>query len=243
MIRSRRGGAALAVAAVAAAVWWWAPGILREFDAFRVTDVRVEGTRFMERSEAIRAAGIGTDASVWDDTGAWERKLARNVLVESARVRRQLPGTLVIEVRERKPIAFLAMPTLEPVDRWGHVLPIDPARHRLDLPVLRLNGDPERPDAAFSLQLRRMLAELVALNEIDSELVLRMSELAVDERGDLVVRLYSPDVDIRYRAPIRAARLAEGLHSLSDALTRMDRVSMVDLRFDGQVVVRGPESL
>ena len=217
------------------------PTALRKLDSFEVREVRLEGARFLDRSEAIRTAGIGAGANVWDDASEWERRLTRHVLVERARVKRELPATLVLEVEEAAPVALLPMPTLEPVDRHGRILPIDPASHRLDLPILHASPDARRADFASSTELKLLLDEVVRLGEFDPELVRRTSELSVDERGDVLVRLYSPEVTLRYRPPLTASRLAEGLHALADALERGVEVRMIDLRFDGQVVVRGQE--
>lgn len=238
----RRAMVAALVAILGAGIAVGTPVALSKLDSFEVQEVRLEGTRFLERTEAIRTAGIGAGASVWDDSSEWERRLGEHILVERARVKRQLPHTLVLEVEESIPVALLPMPTLEPVDRHGRVLPIDPAQHRLDLPVLQATTSPGRADFSSSAELKVLLSEVVRLREIDPELVRRASELAIDPRGDVIVRLFSPEVEIRYSAPIQATRLAEGLHALSDALKRTDDVRVVDLRFEGQVVVRGSGS-
>lgn len=238
----RRAAVAALVAILGAGIAVGTPIALRKLDSFEVREVRLEGTRFLERTEAIRTAGIGAGASVWDDASEWERRLSDHILVERARVKRQLPHTLVLVVEESAPVALVPMPTLEPVDRHGRVLPIDPARHRLDLPVLQASSDPDQAEFSSSAELKVLLGEVVRLRDMDPELVRRASELAIDERGDVIVRLFSPDVEIRYRAPIEAPRLAEGLHALADALKRSDDVRVVDLRFDGQVVVRGATS-
>lgn len=238
----RRAAIAALIAILGAGIAVGTPLALRKIESFEVREVRLEGARFLDRTEAIRTAGIGAGASVWDDSSEWERRLGEHILVERAQVKRQLPNTLVLEVEESTPVALLPMPTLEPVDRHGRVLPIDPARYRLDLPVLQASADPARADFSSSTELKVLLGEVVRLREIDPELIRRASELAIDPRGDVIVRLFSPDVEIRYRPPIQATRLAEGLHALSDALKRTEDVRVVDLRFDGQVVVRGAAS-
>lgn len=238
----RRLTTAAGATAIVALGAMFVPHLLQHMETFRVRDVRVEGNRFLTRAEVVRASGIDAAASIWDGTRPWERALAEHVMIERVRVRRSLPNTLIIEVVENEPVALLPMPTLEPVDRHGRLLPIDPARHRLDLPVVRASPDPARADFSSSKELRLLLSELDRLHELDPELVRRTSELSVDGQHDIVLHLYAPEVEFRYRPPIRADRLQEGRYALSDALKRGGSVAVVDLRFEGQVVVRSSDA-
>ena len=66
--RTRRRMIVLGAAAVAgAAAPAWAPPLLRDVDAFRVREILVEGTRFLEPGQEQRLADLAPEASVWDD--------------------------------------------------------------------------------------------------------------------------------------------------------------------------------
>jgi hypothetical protein len=176
---------------------------------------------------------------VWDDPAGWEAGLGAHPLVRSARVRRRLPGTLVLVVEEREPVALVATPTLEQVDAEGRILPLDPSAHQLDLPLLDVGApgpDADAPRAALA-------AEADRLTRVDPEFAARISELRRDDRGDLVARLEDPAVSFRFRPAVTARRLREGVLVLSDATAQGggSPPMAVDLRFADQVVVRrGP---
>jgi len=238
----RRGLAFLLVAGLAVALAALAsrlPEALARMELFRVRAVRLEGNRFLSQEEAAKTVAVSPDASVWDDFSMWEERLAAHPLVKGARVRRRLLGTLVLEVVEREPVALVANPTLEPVDAEGRILPIDPARHRLDLPLLTPWGS--GGDGVLTLTERRILAaEVARLAEADPELVARISELSLDRRGDLRVRLWEPAVTLSLRLGLPSLRIREGFAALADAEDRFQgkAATDLDLRYEDQVVVR-----
>lgn len=124
--RRRRGGAAAALQAAAAvarravplvvasglAVAAWPPlwGVVRRHPYFAVREIVVRRTGHLA-PEAIRAAaGVEPGTSIWDvDTAAAEARLRRTPWVRSARVRRELPGRVVIQVHAFRPVAILAL--------------------------------------------------------------------------------------------------------------------------------------
>ena len=229
----------LALVAAVAAVWGLAllPGVLDDMELFRVADVRLEGASFLTLAQAVESLDLAPDASIWDDTEPLEAALEAHPLVRDARIGRRPPGTLVLTVAERVPVALVPSPTLEPVDVTGSRLPIDPALHRLDLPVIR----PWAPGASELTpeQLRGLALEVVRLADADPEFFGVLSDLSRDERGGVVVRAGDPEVTIRYEAPLPAQRLKEGLLVLEDASRRPGSApSVIDLRYIDQVVVR-----
>ncbi len=215
------------------------PGRLGELELFRVEEVRVEGTRYLPEEEARRVLALPPGATVWTDLDALAARLRAHPLVREARVRRRLPHGLVVQVREWEPVALLATPVVVPVDEEGRILPIDPSRHRLDLPLLvpggRGDGDGVR------VRERRIMARAVAqIREVDGEFYQLVSDVALEAGGDLAVRAWAPPVTLLLRPSTPPYRVEEGLRVLRDALARFggEGVAEVDLRFEDQVVVR-----
>lgn len=224
------------------------PEALARMDTFRVREIRVEGNRFLTREDALNTLGIPPSASVWDDLDAWEERLRSHSLVEDVEISRRLPGTLVMEVEETVPVALVPNPALEPVDASGRFLPIDPARHRLDLPLMALldGGKMMTPSASE----RRLLAgEIARMAQQNPDLLSRVSEVILHSRGDVQARFWRRDptreswdspVNLLFRPYLTAHRIQEGLRVLDDALLRFEGAGIVDLdlRYDDQVVVR-----
>lgn len=215
-----------------------APAALAKVDAFRVQELRLVGARFLSLEEASKTLAIPATASVWDDLEGWEDRLRAHPVVRDVRIRRRFPRTLILEVEEREPVAFVATPTLEPVDRSGQILPIDPSVHQLDLPLIGVWSGRDVGNLSPA-ERRALVREISRLAEADPELASRLSEVVLEDRGDLRAHIWAPEMDLLLQPGTPVHRIQEGLEALGDALERFNdrRVSVLDLRFEDQVVV------
>lgn len=244
-VRLVRGAAAvLALAAVVAGIRAL-PGLLARVPLFDVSSVEVEGAVMVDDREILEWAAIPDSANVWDDRSSWEAAVAAHPVVRRARIRRRLPSTLVVEVEEREAVAFLASPVLEPVDVEGRLLPVDPSRVRLDLPVVRLLAAATDDAASPSPHRVRPPVEAVARLRQNPAFHGRLSEIREEPDGS-VTALWgsSPGLEVRLRLPVDPSLVDTGLDVLALALsqdsTRTPRY--LDLRFAEQIVVGyGPE--
>jgi hypothetical protein len=211
-------------------------------ELFLVKDVQLAGGHYLTLAEAAEWTAIPPDAHVWDDASGWIARLAEHPLVRVADVRRRLPGTLVLVVEEREPVALAAAATLRPVDDEGRVLPLDPATLALDLPLIKAPAEKRGSGSKGTSEsgLGPLAAEAARLTRIDPEFMARTSELAVDERGDLIANWGEPPVTFRFRPAVTARRLQEGMTVLLDAVARTGGLlpRTIDLRFADQVVVQ-----
>lgn len=243
--------------------WQHAPEALASSPFFRVSEIRFEGARYLEGTEALAVATLPEGFSVWSDLEVVAGRVRAHPLVAEARVRRRLPSTLVVEVREREPVGLLPTPALVPVDAEGRRLPIDPAAYRMDLPLLRPraeasppgvtpagpggvtpSGAPAGQEGLTPAQLRILAGEVARLPNLEPRLWPTVSEVSLDAWGDVIVRIAEPRTALHFRPPLSAARLHDGLRVLADALDREPgRVPVaIDLRFADQVVVRYPST-
>lgn len=223
----------------------WAPPLLQTLPAFRVERVEVVGTGFLAPEEVAARADVPADASVWDEPDRWRRRVEAHPLVERARVRRSGFHTLEISVEEVQPVALAAAGgTLRPVSGDGVLLPLDPARHGLDLPILLLDGGPgasggggdgaaERLEGAEGRTLVRVLSRLL---EEEPGFVARVSSLRVLEGGGIEVSMvestHARTVLLPPRGSARALRRVElALGEQAGAVAR------ADARFRNQVVL------
>jgi cell division septal protein FtsQ len=206
---------------------------------FEISEVSVEGARYMSKAQVVEAAAIPPGASVWADLSALESRLESHPLVEDAEVHRRLPNRLAMEILEREPVGLLPAPVLTPVDREGRALPIDPLGRRMDLPLLQptsaSGGEALKPE-----QVAVLASELDRLETLDPAVLASVSEVAFDPWGGVLLHLSEPQVTLRYWAPLSPASLNDALVVLADAIERHpDRPLLsVDLRFAEQVVVR-----
>ena len=232
----------LATALLGAGAAWGpiVPEAMSHMATFRIDEVEVRGLRFLTEDSIVSQLQLSTESSVWGDTDAWAERVASHPMVRSAQVDRKIPNGLLVRVEERRPIALAPTPTLEPVDVDGRRLPIDPARYRLDLPILASSHTPPEGSQLFPEDVRSLAAEIDRLMNVDAEFVQRVSTLSWDDRGSLVAHMSGPEVLFLFRPGTSESRLREGEAALTDALARAPSnvPAIVDLRFADQVVVR-----
>ncbi|MDA0328400.1 MAG: FtsQ-type POTRA domain-containing protein [Gemmatimonadetes bacterium] len=216
------------------------PQAISSMQTFQVSDVEVRGLRFLTEDSIIAQLELVPASSVWGDKGVWTERLLAHRLVRRAEVRRRIPNGLLVTIEERRPIALAATPTLEPLDVEGFRLPIDPARYRLDLPIITGSRMPPTGSALFGEDVRLLAGQVEHLMTSDLDFVQRVSTLRRDPRGSLVARLTGPDVDFLLPLGVSPALLREGQAALNDALSRnpAEAPQAIDLRFADQVVVR-----
>ena len=203
---------------------WWSPPLLRRMRFFHVRTVEVYGTHYIPPDDILARLRVDTTNSVWDDLGPLERRVAEHPQVRTVSIERKLPGTLVVRVSENLPVAFVpAAGGLRATDADGHLLPLDPSKVDIDLPVL------ERPDTA----LVRLLADVRGASpalfaQISAARRLSPSELTFALPGMLV----------RTNASVNAARLADVLPVEQDLARRHARAAELDLRYRDQVIAK-----
>ena len=203
---------------------WWGRAALQELDFFHVRSIEVEGVRYLDPAVVARSLEVDTLRSVWDELRPLEVRVAGHPQVASVSVERRLPGTLVVRIEERTPVAFAAtVDGLEILDAAGTVLPIDPSRTPVDLPLV----------TPADSGLLAMLGELRAGRP---SLYARVSEVRRTEDDELVFSFDS--IAVRAAVDVTARRLAEVEPVEADLARRDVRPAELDLRFRDQVIAR-----
>lgn len=238
--RTRRRLYAVAMAAVVGLVApLWAPPLLSDVELFRVEKVEVTGLRYVPPAEVLRRADVGEGASVWDDPSGWEARVRAHPLVREAEVLRTGIQRLEIRVQEVEPVALVSTPELTPVDRRGRVLPLDPARGGLDLPIL--DGEPAVEDGRVTgPDVVSLLEILVSLEEAEPGFVREASEFRLLADGGVEVFMASGEGTAR-RILLPRESPVQGLARIEMALGEHGGTSdlaAADARFEGQVVLR-----
>lgn len=203
---------------------FWGPLLMRRMDYFRVRRVEIVGARYVAPSDILAKLHVDTTASVWDPTSALVARVASHPEIQHVAVHRKLPGTLVIEVTERVPIALVpASGGMRVYDERGVALPIDPARVDVDAPVL----------AERDLALLRLLARI---KRTMPTFYARVSDVRRSGRDDVLLVLDKESV--RVMPDVSMERLAEVAPVEEDLARKQLRVSEIDLRYRDQVIAR-----
>jgi cell division septal protein FtsQ len=223
--RARPHNALLVLGALLAAVLLWdgAPRLLRRLDFFRIRRVEIAGLQYLAPGKVIAALELDARSSVFDDLGAANSGLRALPGIQSAEVRRRLPGTLEIIVEEAVPVALAPRGAgMALLDSSGKVLPFDPAATAPDLPIA----------ASADRVVARVLA---SVREHDPVLFGRIGA-AWRVRDDVIL-----DLDGRrlWFGPAVTAEDIRAVMAVAQDLARQGRkYQELDGRFAGQVIVR-----
>jgi cell division septal protein FtsQ len=203
---------------------WWGPRLLAEMSFFRLRRVQVVGARYVRADSIVALLGVDTTRSIWDETDELIARVRTHPQISDVGISRRVPGTLVVTVTERTPVAFV--PTargLEPLDAAGRTLPIDPSRVNVDLPVLA------RRDTA----VLRLLGEL---RERWPQLYERVSAARRAGRGEILLEMGG--IAVRAMDDVSVERLSDILPVEADLARRQARVAELDVRYRDQVIAR-----
>lgn len=205
----------------------WAPRVLRQLAFFRVRKIEVNGLRYTPAAEVLARLKVDTTRSVWDPLDPLAARVMAHPQVESAYVSRRLPGTIVVDVIERRPVALVPIGAeLRAVDERGVTLPLDPSHTPVDAPVVTAPRD-----ARVYHLLGRMQREAPALYA-------RISSIRPAGSGELLVQV--ADVPVRTMTSVTLARLSDIEPVERDLARRRLRAAELDLRYRDQVIARLP---
>ena len=217
---------------------------VREHPYFALADVVVERRGHVTEAMIRQWAGLRPGMSIWDvDAAAVQARLGQLPWVRTARVRRDLPGRVVIRVREYRPVAIVrvedAERTLYYVAADGRIFaPVDGSDGR-DLPYVSglTRADLEGAAGRGTEAVREALGALAAAVPQAAALG-AVSEVHVDLREGITIMPTRPPVPIHLGHGDFAAKLARAAEVLPRWADRGSEVQSVRCEFDDQVIVR-----
>lgn len=195
---------------------------------FEVRDVYVVGREETSADEVRRALAVASGGSVFalDPEGARERLLLLG-WVQDARVSRRLPGTIEVQLHERRPFALWQQDgQLALVDRAGKVIQRERLGRFSALPLVV--GD----------RAGEMASGIVDLLELQPELAgqVEAAVLVGGRRWNLKLR-NGAEVLLPEEDPGGALRRLAALQQAHEILNR--EFALIDLRLPDRLVVRG----
>ena len=206
----------------------WGPRALSHFAFFRVRKVEVLGARYTPAADVLSRLRADTSMSIWDPLGPFVDRVGAHPQVAHVTITRKLPGTLVVAITERKPVALVpSHDGLRAVDEEGRALPLDPSRTPIDAPVV---STPPRDTSVYHL-LGRMQRSAPALYA-------QVSTITSAGAGEMIVTI--SQVPVRAMTSVTLARLSDIEPVEQDLLRRQMHVSELDLRYRDQVIARLP---
>jgi cell division protein FtsQ len=186
--------------------------------------VEVHGLQYLSEAELLKQLAVDTTYSIWTDLGPLQKRLTLHPQLLSVTLSRKLPGTLVIRVEERQPLALVPGPRgFVAVDDSGAAVPVDPSRGTIDVPILQ----------AADTTVLRLLA---AVRDSEPALFGRISE--IERVGTNELDIHLREVRVLAMSDITLTRLLDILPVERDLASKGMRVAELDLRYSGQVIAR-----
>lgn len=205
---------------------FWGPLVMRRMAFFHVRRIEIVGAHYVAPSDILARLHVDTMQSVWNPTEPLAARVLTQAEIEHAVVRRRLPGTLVVEVTERVPVALVpAANGFRVFDAKGRALPIDPARVAVDAPVLS-----QRDTAVLRL--------LGAMRSGMPGMYARVSTITPTGAAEMLIELNSHPV--RAMKDVSLERLADIDPVEADLERKQLRATEIDLRYRDQVIARLP---
>jgi cell division septal protein FtsQ len=219
----------------------WGRKLLVKIEFFNVRRVAVVGAHWVAPDSVLELAAIGSDRSAWDDYSSVERRLAEHPLIEEADVHRWGLRGLRIVIVEVEPLALVGVPALQAVRGDGTLLPIDPSRTSVDLPLLTMPAevveDSSRLSDGPALQALKAFAGLHAL---DPGLTAIVSDFELADEQGLLANLDGAQPAQRLALPLQVdeSLVRRVRATLADLRSRGIAASVIEARYVGQIVVR-----
>lgn len=171
----------------------------------------------------------------------WQEKLLVSPWVESASIRRVLPATLEITVRERVPMGIGRLGTsLYLIDARGIIVDeYGPAYADIDLPIIDgLAAAPADKGELIDTARAEFASRVIAALSPRPELFRQVSQIDVSDLHDAVVILDDDTALLRLGDADFVARLQQYIDLQPALRERLEGIDYVDLRFDERLYVR-----
>lgn len=205
-----------------------------------IKTIKVTGAEMVRAEDAIGLSGITEGQNLFSfKAGDAIEGLKTNPWVKEAEINRNLPGTVVIEITERRPLALVRLDGLYVMDSSGAVFKKYSVEDRLDLPVVTgLTKEALEGEGGAGHDSEGLLELIAVLKSREGFNMAKVSEINVDETFGLSI--YTLDEGVR---------LAVGNGGFREKLDSFEKVvaargglvrgiEAMDLNNAGSIVVR-----
>ena len=171
----------------------------------------------------------------------WQEKLLSSPWVERATIRRVLPSTVEVNIRERRPMGIGRIGVaLYLVDGSGVIIDeYGPLYADIDLPIIDgLAASPQDGGSMVDVARAEFASAVIGALAARPEILQRVSQLDVSNLHDAVVILDNDAALLRLGESDFAARLQQYIDLAPALRERVTAIDYVDLRFDERLYVR-----
>jgi cell division protein FtsQ len=199
-------------------------------------NVRLSAGEVQALVEGLRGTSILTA-----DLALYRRRLLKSPWVADVALRRVLPSTIEVFIRERQPMGLSRMSCVTYlVDRQGTVIDeYGPQYYEFDLPIIDgLARAPGSNDASMDERRADLAARVMEAVAQRKDLGRRVSQIDVSDLHDAVVILGDDEAQLHLGEEHFVERLQSYVDLAPTLRQRVPEIDYVDLRFDERLYVR-----
>jgi cell division protein FtsQ len=216
--------------------------LVLQASALRVSSIVITGNSHVSTGEVLaKLDGLRARNILLVDLDAARRTLLKSPWIAEAHLRRVLPGTLQVTLRERVPIGIGRLGReLYLVDGEGVIIDeYGPNYAHFDLPIIDgLSGAPEKNGLAVDPERAELAARVVRSVGLRADLVRRVSQIDVHDKQNVAVILAGDTAVLQIGSDQFLERLQSYVELAPALRARVPEIDYVDLRFDERVYVR-----
>ena len=221
---------------------WYVGRAMLDARGLVVNSIRVRGNEHLARGDVMALlSGLEGQHILLTDLEPWRRRLLGSPWVEQAALRRVLPSTVEVAIRERTPMAVGRIQNdLYLIDQQGLVIDeYGPNYAQFDLPIVDGLADVPASGGPTVDPARAVLASrLIAALGAHPDLFRHVSQIDVSNPRDAVL-LLDTDTALVHVGDQQFAERLQSYLDLAEALhARVPAIEYVDVRFDDRLYVR-----
>lgn len=194
---------------------------------FYVKDVELRGLERLTSSEILQPDLIPPQTSIFKiDINRVKEKILAIPLVKKVVIEKKLPSTLIINITERKPYAYVTNgQKIWEMDREGVIL--GEVEKKLGLPVI---------EGTNLLEKREGIIKALNALLVCQRLNLKVKKIKIEETNRGIVILLDNSVQLVMGVSPNYSHLIYVPEILEDIKKRKEKINCIDLRFEKQIV-------
>ena len=215
--------------------------------SFNLREREVHGEKILGKDEVHALADLPLAKSLNEiNLEKIQERIEKHSYIKAARVSRRFPNKIVIDIFERKPLAYINLPSPSflLVDEQGFVMPLRHGDMEFEVPTLTgFNLDPELypiGNKCLSLKTIEAVEYLNNLRKLFPSLFENLSELTVDKNDEYVMVLseYPTRIHLGESNILDQISLLKNFNDTILGLKSINNYTYVDLRYKNQIIVR-----
>lgn len=217
-------------------------GVAAHAHVLQVGRISVHGNDRLSKGEVLAMlSGLEGQSLIRTDLEGWRKRLLASPWVRDASLRRSLPSTVEVTIRERQPVSVARLNgDMYLVDDHGALIDqYGPQYADLDLPIVDgLAASPGGDGSATDEARADLAARVISALRSKPEIAKRLSQMDVTDLHNATVILNGDGALIQLGDDRFLPRLEAYLDLASALRQRVPDMDYVDLRFDDRIYVR-----